>query len=129
MFSSVYLEAPTKSQDLLTLKWVLRANSIAIGSNWHEDASSQPAQTHLHPLRLRRMRSCDALVVVQTKGAEFGAELALLIGLALGWELKIIWVGPSVGVLDQFGTAVTRFNTIEDFCNALKAPDEQFRAA
>jgi hypothetical protein len=129
MFSNVYLEAQTKTQDLSTLKWVLRANGIAIGSTWHDEAPSEPPPTHLHPLRLRRMRACDALVVVQTKTGEFGAELALLIGLALGWELKVIWVGPPVAILDQFGTAVARFNTIEDFGTALKAPDEQFCAA
>jgi hypothetical protein len=129
MFSTVYLEAETKTQDLSTLKWVLRANGIIIGSTWHDEAPTEAPQTRLHPLRLRRLRSCEALVVVQTRIGEFGAELALLLGIALGWELKVIWVGPPVTMLDQFGTAVARFNTIEEFGSALKTPDEKFRAA
>jgi hypothetical protein len=130
MFSTAYLEAQAKTQDLSTLKWVLRANNILIGSTWHDDAPSEPSQTHLHPMRLRRMRDCEALVVVQTQTGELGAELAMLIGLALGWELKVVWVGPPAAMLDQFGTAVSRFKTIEDLQTALDAcKHPEFRAA
>jgi hypothetical protein len=129
MFSTVYLEAQTKTQDLSTLKWVLRANGILVGSTWHDEAPSEPSPTHLHPLRLRRMRECEALVVVETQTGELRAELAVLVGLALGWEMKVIWIGPSQAVLDQFGSVVIRFNTIEDFRKTLEVPRSAVRAA
>jgi hypothetical protein len=129
MFSTVYLEAQIKTQDLSTLKWVLRANGILVGSTWHDEAPSEPSQAHLHPLRLRRMRECEALVVVETQTGELGAELALLVGLALGWELKVIWIGAPPAILDQFGSAVTRFDTIEDFRKTVEVPRSAVRAA
>ncbi len=129
MFSTVYLEAQAKSQDLSTLKWVLRANGIVIGSTWHDEAPSEQSQSHLHPLHLRRMRACETLVVVHTQTGEFGAELALLIGLALGSQLQVIWIGPPAPVLDQFGNTVTRFNTIEEFRRMLEPARPGFRAA
>ncbi len=128
MFSTVYLEAQVKTQDVSTLKWVLRANGITIGSTWHEEASFGEVQTHLHPLRLRRMRDCDALVVVHAKAGEFGADLALQVGLALGWGLKVIWVGPQIPILEQFGT-ISRFDAVEDLRKALASPNHELRAA
>lgn len=129
MFSTVYLEAQAKTQDLSTLKWVLRANGILVGSTWHDEAPSEPSETHLHPLRLRRMRECEALVVVQTQSGELGAELALLVGLALGWEMRVIWIGPSPAILDQLGSTVTRFDSIEEFRKMLEVPRAAVRAA
>jgi len=130
MFSTVYLEAQTKTQDLSTLKWVLRANGLLVGSTWHDEGPSEPPQAHLHPLRLRRMHECEALVVVETQAGGFGAELALVVGLAIGWEMKVIWIGPAPAILDQFGSAVTRFNTIDDFRKMVEIPrSEAVRAA
>src|SRR5689334_17891582 len=45
---TVYLEAPAKSQHLLTTKWTLRSCGYVIASTWHEEsrlASSGP-QSH-----------------------------------------------------------------------------------
>ena len=44
-----YLEAPGVTQDLLTIKWTLRAAGYAIGSTWHDSETSTrllPFQDH-----------------------------------------------------------------------------------
>jgi hypothetical protein len=39
--STVYLEAPELTQDLLNIKWALRSAGYAIGSSWHERGASK----------------------------------------------------------------------------------------
>jgi hypothetical protein len=98
MSRTVYLEAPARTQDLLSTKWILRSCAYAIASTWHDEsilASSGP-HSHWAWQRLEEMRSCDTLVVVRGQEKPLPLELAFTVGLAVARNLRVIWVGSPV---------------------------------
>src|SRR4051794_13234798 len=71
--ATFYLEAPGVTQDLLTIKWTLRAAGYAIGSTWHDSETSTrllPFQDHWSACCAAQLQLCDALVVLSGKGEE-----------------------------------------------------------
>ena len=44
----LYLEAPSRTQDLSTMKWTLRGQGYSIASTWHEDPRAGSATFEGH---------------------------------------------------------------------------------
>jgi hypothetical protein len=111
-----YLEAPSVTQDLLTVKWSLRAAGYAIGSTWHDTDlnTGLPRQDHWSTRRVEQLQACEALVVLSGKAEDAARELGLMAGIALARGLRVIWLGPPVPMLSAF-RAVELFQTAEDF--------------
>lgn len=112
-----YLEAPGVTQDLLTIKWTLRAAGYAIGSTWHDSETSTrllPFQDHWSARCAAQLQVCDSLVVICGKQEEATRELALMAGFALARGLRVIWLGSPVPILHGFW-AVEQFSTAENF--------------
>lgn len=121
MAPTVYLEAADKTQELFTLKWRLRAAGIGVGSTWHDDAPGLP-HSHLNPFRAEQMRRCEVLVVLSGQNDDLRPELGTLIGLALAWGRKIVWVGTPV-------PSLATFDTIRWVDSIDQVPDELARSA
>ena len=114
---TVYLEAPDRTQDLLTIKWALLSAGYAIGSTWHEgQAGTSPLAyaDHWNARGMEQLQFCDSLVVVCGKNQEIVPEVAMMAGFALAGGLRVIWIGSRVRGLDDF-RAIQKFNTAEDF--------------
>jgi hypothetical protein len=111
-----YLEAPSRTQDLLSLKWMLRAAGYRIGSTWHEGeaSSSLGVETHWNAKRIEQLQRCDALAVICGRGEAPPPQVAVLAGFALAYGLSVIWIGARVQIMSHFAT-VQQFNTAEDF--------------
>ncbi len=113
--SSFYLEAASRTQDLLTLKWSLRAAGHAVESTWHEGevSAAGPANRHWGAERMEQLRACDSLVILFGRGTQPSLELGVMLGYAVANGLRVIWIGPGSDMLGTF-RAVERFETIED---------------
>jgi hypothetical protein len=112
----VFLEAPCRSQDLVTLKWVLRSSGYEIASTWH-DASptvSLTAEEHWTRTRMEEMRAFDTLVVLRRDEEEIPAQLGLTVGYAAARGLEVIWIGVPLEPLNQFRN-VRCFPNVEVF--------------
>ena len=114
-----YLEAPARTQDLLDLKWILRAAGYAIGSTWHEGeatltSSALVFQNHWNASRMEELQICDSLAVICGTGGEIPLQLAVLAGFALARGLQVIWIGSLAQILSDFRT-VQHFRTVEEF--------------
>jgi hypothetical protein len=111
-----YLEARSRTQDLLSLKWMLRAAGYRIGSTWHEGeaSSSLGVETHWNAKRIEQLQRCDALAVICGRGEESPLQVAVLAGFAVARGLSVIWIGDRVQIMSHFET-VQQFNTAEDF--------------
>jgi hypothetical protein len=116
MASTVYIDAPGKTQDLFTVKWALRAAGYSIKSTWHDEpnAPSNNPRSHWSPERIEQIISSDVLVVVCGKHDAIQRELAICAGIAIGRALKIIWIGSQIDILNHFRT-VTYFSTVDEF--------------
>jgi hypothetical protein len=115
--ATFYLEAPGVTQDLLNIKWTLRATGYAIGSTWHDSETSAwllPFRDHWSARCAEQLQVCDALVVLNGKGEETARELAIMTGFALARGLRVIWLGSPIQILSTF-RAVEQFPTAEDF--------------
>jgi hypothetical protein len=104
MLALVFLEAPCRSQELLTLKWVLRSSGYEIASTWHDasPASSLTPQPHWNRTRMEEMTPFDTLVVLRRDYEEIPAQLGLAVGFAAARRLKVIWIGAPLEPLSQF---------------------------
>src|ERR1700719_4076533 len=115
--NTVYLEAPDRTQDLLSIKWTLRAAGYAIASTWHEGGASTPflsSGNHWNARDVERLQLCDALVVICGSGGNATPELAMMAAFAIARGVQVIWIGrPVRGLIDS--RAVQYFNTAEDF--------------
>ena len=82
---TVYLEAPARTQDLLTLKWMLRSLGCVVASTWHDEPmlAATGLRSHWAWPRLDEMKSCDTLVVVRGEEDEIPTELAVIVGFAV----------------------------------------------
>lgn len=115
--NTFYLEAPGRTQDLLNIKWTLRAVGYAIGSTWHEDQASTfglAFRDHWNARGMEQLQGCDSLIVICGKRGEATIELAIIAGFALARGLRVIWIGSPLPILNDF-SAVEQFNTAEDF--------------
>jgi hypothetical protein len=115
--STIYLEAPDRTQDLLTMKWTLRSAGYDIRSTWHDDdvnTSPLSFRDHWNARGVKRMVSCDSLVVICGNGDRSTPELAMMAGFALARGMRVFWVGAPVKGLCDF-PAVQQFNTAIDF--------------
>jgi hypothetical protein len=115
--NTFYLEAPGRTQDLLTIKWGLRAAEYAIGSTWHEDQASTSGLAfgdHWNARGMEQLQLCDSLGVICGKRGEATIELAMIAGFALARGLRVFWIGSPLPILNDF-SAVEQFNTAEDF--------------
>jgi hypothetical protein len=82
----VYLEAPSRTQELLNIKWTLLSAGFRIGSTWHEDrgiTSSLSSKDHWNAKAAEELYACDSLVVICGKDDKAAAEMAMMAGLAL----------------------------------------------
>jgi hypothetical protein len=128
MRRTVYLEAPARSQDLLTTKWMLRSCGYVIASTWHEE-SILPAsgrQSHWDSARLEEMKTCDTLVVVRGQEKELPLELAFLVGFAAARHLRVIWLGRPIN-LPGCQTTVHFVPTLEEFRKQLLRESDRRR--
>jgi hypothetical protein len=100
----VFLDAPCRSQELLTLKWLLRSSGYEIASTWHDapPASSLTPQPHWNRMRMEEMTPFDTLVVLRRDHEEIPAQLALAAGFATARRLQVIWIGVPLEPLSQF---------------------------
>jgi len=116
MPSTVYLEAPAKTQDLLTLKWLLRSSGCKIVSTWHDEPllPANGLRSHLTWPRLEELKLCDTLVVVCGDIEEIPLELAIITGFATAHNLRVIWIGLPLEPLDHCRN-VHFFPTLEEF--------------
>ena len=111
-----FLEAPCRSQELITLKWVLRSSRYEIASTWHDasSAASVAPQAHWTRARMEEMTPFDTLVVLCRDHEEIPAELGLAVGFAIARSLKVIWIGTPLEPLSQFRN-VHCFPSVEAF--------------
>src|SRR4051794_33707199 len=73
----VYLEAPSRTQELLNLKWTLKSAGFTIGSTWHENSgitSALPLSEHWDAKGVEQLRACDLLVVICGKDSKAALE-------------------------------------------------------
>lgn len=126
MYPAVYLEAPTKTQELLTLKWHLLAAGFRIVSTWHDEGAASAA--HWNRISLEQLRNCDALVVVSDHNGRIPAESALLMGLAAGFSLPILCLGKHESFFDAVPHAHAATDSA-DIVRQLSAPAPHLLAA
>jgi hypothetical protein len=115
--NTVYLEAPDRTQDLLSIKWAFRSAGYAIGSTWHEGQlgkSSEAFKDHWNATAMEQLQFCDSLVVMAGNHNSAMPELAMMAGFAFARGLRVIWIGPAARGLSDF-RAIQHFNTAEDF--------------
>jgi hypothetical protein len=115
-----YLEAPTRTRDLLHAKRALRAAGCAIGSTWHDEATSPASESNGDWIaeRLEELNRCDALIVLCGEKYRTPLQIPLLAGHALARGLQVIWIGSSVRVASDRRN-VAQFETVEEFCDSL----------
>jgi hypothetical protein len=119
--NTVYLEAPERTQDLLTIKWALRSAGYTIGSTWHDGEATLShlgRGHHWNARALELLQFCDSLIVVAGKSGPAMPELAMMAGFALARGLRVIWVGNAVDLLSDFA-AVQHFNDADEFRGAI----------
>ena len=114
-----YLEAPARTQELLEIKWILRAAGYAIGSTWHEGEAASTAlvfqnKNHWNASRMEELRICDSLVVICGTRGEIPLQLAVVAGFALARGLHVVWIGSPAQILSDLRT-VQHFRTVEEF--------------
>ena len=115
--NNVYLEAPSRTQELLNIKWALQSAGFRIGSSWHEgqaSTSSLSSEGHWNAKGVEQLQACDSLVIIWGKQDKAAPEMAMMAGLALALGLQIDWIGPPLGGLTAC-RAVWQFNTAEDY--------------
>ena len=112
----VCLLAPRLTQDLLNLKWAWRAAAHASGSpaldsqvdTWiltpHKEWSRQD---------LERLLTRGCLVFLCGKGEPISPDLAAIAGFAFARKVPLIWIGPSLPLLER-SERVSWFPTAED---------------
>ncbi|MFL6448915.1 MAG: hypothetical protein ACJ746_14690 [Bryobacteraceae bacterium] len=114
--NDVFLEAPSRTQELLNIKWTLKAAGFRIGSTWHDDSgiASTVSKDHWDEKGIEQLQACDSLVVICGSDTAAAASAAMIAGLALARGLQVVWIGPWFGGLNAF-SAVRRFNTADDY--------------
>jgi hypothetical protein len=112
-----YLAAPKRTQDLLNIKWALRAAGYAVGSTWHDceaNVSRLVLEDQWNTQGMKQLQLCDSLAVVCGKAEQVPVELAMMAGFALARGLQVIWIGSPLRMLNDFGT-VQQFDTAPEF--------------
>jgi hypothetical protein len=115
--NDVYLEAPSRTQELLNMKWTLKSAGFRVASTWHEtqeSTSSLLSKDHWDAKGVEQLYACHSLVVIRGKDDKAVPEMAMIAGLALARGLQVVWIGPPVAALNAF-RAVSQFNTAEDY--------------
>ena len=115
--SNVYLEAPSRTQELLNIKWTLLAAGFRIASTWHEGQGSTwslSPKDHWNAKGVEQLQTCDSLVVICGEDGKAVPEMALMAGLALAHGMEVVWVGPPVEGSSAF-KAVWQVNSAEDY--------------
>jgi hypothetical protein len=115
--NNVYLEAPSRTQELLNIKWTLQSAGFRIASTWHEgqaSTSSLSSEFHWNAKRVEQLQACDSLVIICGKQDKAASEMAMMAGLALALGLQVVWIGSPIGGLTAF-RAVWQFDTAEDY--------------
>lgn len=116
MGAVAFLDAPCRSQELISLKWVLRSFRYEIASTWH-DASSTASfapQAHWTRARMEEMTPFDTLVVLCRDHEEIPIQLGLAVGFALARSVEVFWIGVLLEPLSQFRN-VHCFPSVEAF--------------
>ena len=87
--SNVYLEAPSRTQELLNIKWTLLAAGFRIASTWHEGQGSTwslSPKDHWNAKGVEQLQTCDSLLVICGNDGKAVPEMALMAGLcACAW--------------------------------------------
>jgi hypothetical protein len=92
----VYLEAPSRTQELLNIKWTLKSAGFTIGSTWHENSgitSALPLSEHWDAKDVEQLRACDLLVVICGKDSKAAPRMAMMAGLGGGGGVGGGWGG------------------------------------
>jgi len=113
MHSPVFLEAPSRSQDLVTLKWMLRSAGYRVASTWH-DSPPPLFDGHWKSLPIDEMKPLDTLVVLRQAEEAIPGQLGLLAGFALARGVQVIWIGEPIEPLNQLPN-VRCFPSLETF--------------
>ena len=116
MRHTIYLEAPARSQDLLTTKWMLRSCGYVIGSTWHDEPTlaANGGPSHWDCARLEELKRCDTLVVVRGDDRDLPPGLAFLVGFAAARNLRVIWLGVPANLPGGLRT-VQFVSTLDEF--------------
>ena len=116
MAAVAFLEAPCRSQELITLKWVLRSSGYEIASTWHDvtPAASFAPEVHWTYAQMEQMTPFDTLVISRRDQEEIPAQLGLTVGFAIARNLEVIWIGTPLEPLSQFRN-VYCFPSVEAF--------------
>jgi hypothetical protein len=120
MRKTFYLEASTRTQDLLDTQRALRAAEYGIGSTWHEEVGSSHCSDPEGWItqRFEELNRCDALIVLCGHTLKIPLQVPLLAGHALARGLQVIWIGSSVRVAGGHRN-MAQFGTVEEFCESL----------
>ena len=113
--TTVYLEAPDRTQDLLNIKWALKSAGYIIRSSWHDGTAIPSPKNHWNSGMFKLLQSCDFLVVIAAKNGHRVPELAIMAGFALARGLDVVWIGDLVGTISDF-EAIQHFRDAEQFC-------------
>jgi hypothetical protein len=118
---TVYLEASARTQNLIDAQRALRAAGWAIGSTWHDEATSPVSESETDWItgRLEELNKCDALIVLCGGKHNTPLQVPLLAGYALTRGLQLIWIGSSVRVASDHRNLV-QFDTVEEFCDSVR---------
>ena len=118
----VYIDAATRTQDVLSLKWALKGAGYAIGSTWHDQPTSfLKAETHWNEFRLAELQRCGELFVIFDRSAESAANLAAMAAIALSRNMPVTWIGPKLPVLEYF-RPLQQFANLADLIKYLVRP-------
>jgi hypothetical protein len=113
----VYLEAPSRTQELLNIKWTLLSAGFRIKSTWHEGQGSTSSLSSKDHWNAKGVESYTLVIHwLSSAGRTIKAapEMAMMAGLALARGLQVVCIGPLVGGLNAF-RAVRQFNKLRDY--------------
>lgn len=121
--ATVYIDACSRTQNVLSLKWALKGAGFAIGSTWHDQSTPflRP-ENHWNEFRMAELAQCDELFVMLEGQLENSANLAAMAALALARGMQVTWVGPSLPALDHFH-GLRHFVCFDDLTKQMGRPD------
>lgn len=102
--NNVCLIAPKLTQDLLNVKWTLRASAQASGSVWFNynvDTYVLAPGIGEKPGEIRPLQTYDCLLFLCETGDFIPPALALLAGIRFAQRLPLIWIGAPLPIVPR----------------------------
>lgn len=120
--SLVYIDAATRTQDVLSLKWALRGVGYGIGSTWHDSPGPVlKPESHWNEFRVTELDRCNELFVIFEGRSESAANLAAMAAVALARGMQVTWIGPKLPSIGHF-PGLRHFATLPDFGQQIRLP-------